>query len=154
MNGVYKTNIDCSFIRGMVENYCTLGEIQVHHLGLLFTSALLASVNSRPRLNFTSGTIIFHYSPHEQSSLVYYRVLIVQPFKYWYLLLIKQSFKYCYLLPIAHSFKYCYLLLKAILQKKTKNTSIKRKQTKKQTKHNITKQTNKKQNKTEQKTVL
>ena len=28
MNGVYKTNIDCSFIRGMVENYCTLGKIQ------------------------------------------------------------------------------------------------------------------------------
>ena len=28
MNGVYKTNIDCSFIRGMVENYCILGKIQ------------------------------------------------------------------------------------------------------------------------------
>ena len=28
MNGVYKTNIDCSFIRGMVENYCTLGKTQ------------------------------------------------------------------------------------------------------------------------------
>ena len=28
MNGVYKTNIDCSFIRGMVENYCTLSKIQ------------------------------------------------------------------------------------------------------------------------------
>ena len=27
-NGVYRTNIDCSFIRGMVENYCTLGKIQ------------------------------------------------------------------------------------------------------------------------------
>ena len=27
MNGVYKTNIDCSFIWGMVENYCTLGKI-------------------------------------------------------------------------------------------------------------------------------
>ena len=36
MNGVYKTNIDCSFIRGMVENYCTLGKIQpwpTVHLG-------------------------------------------------------------------------------------------------------------------------
>ena len=28
MNGVYKTNIDCSLIRGMVENYCTLGKPQ------------------------------------------------------------------------------------------------------------------------------
>ena len=28
MNGVYKTDIDCSLIRGMVENYCTLGKIQ------------------------------------------------------------------------------------------------------------------------------
>ena len=26
MNGVYKTNIDCSFIWGMVENYSTLGK--------------------------------------------------------------------------------------------------------------------------------
>ena len=36
MNGVYKTNIDCSFIRGMVENYCTLGKTQpwpTIHLG-------------------------------------------------------------------------------------------------------------------------
>ena len=52
MNGVYKTNIDCSFIRGMVENYCTLGKTQpwpTIHLGLR------ASVNSRPRLSFTSG---------------------------------------------------------------------------------------------------
>ena len=28
MNGVYKTNIDCSFIQGMVENYCTFRKIQ------------------------------------------------------------------------------------------------------------------------------
>ena len=28
MNGVYKTNSDCSFIRGVVENYCPRGEIQ------------------------------------------------------------------------------------------------------------------------------
>ena len=28
-------------------------------------------MNSRPRLNFTSGTIIFHHSPHEQSIFVY-----------------------------------------------------------------------------------
>ena len=27
MNGVYKTNIGCSFIREMAENYCTLGKI-------------------------------------------------------------------------------------------------------------------------------
>ena len=36
MNCVYKTNIDCSFIREMVENYCTLGKIQpwpTIHLG-------------------------------------------------------------------------------------------------------------------------
>ena len=37
MNGVYKTNIDCSFIPGMVENYCTLGKTQpwpTIHLGM------------------------------------------------------------------------------------------------------------------------
>ena len=28
MNGVYKTNIDCCFIRGMVESDCSLGKIQ------------------------------------------------------------------------------------------------------------------------------
>ena len=36
MNGVYKTNIDCSFIWGMVENYFTLGKTQpwpTIHLG-------------------------------------------------------------------------------------------------------------------------
>ena len=66
MNGVYKTNIDCSFIRRMVENYCTLGKF---NLSLLFTSALRASVNSGPRLNFTLETIIFHHSPHAQSIL-------------------------------------------------------------------------------------
>ena len=50
MNGVYKTNIDCSFIRGMVGNSCTLGKIQ--HWPILFTLALRALVNGRPRLNF------------------------------------------------------------------------------------------------------
>ena len=69
MNGVCKTNIDCSFIRGMVENYCTLDRI---YLSLLFTEA---PVNSRPRLNFTPGTITFHHSPHEQSIFVYYDLL-------------------------------------------------------------------------------
>ena len=36
MNGVYKTYIDCYFIQGMVENYCTLGKIHpwpTIHLG-------------------------------------------------------------------------------------------------------------------------
>ena len=36
MNWVCKTNIDCSFILGMVENYCTLDKIQplpTIHLG-------------------------------------------------------------------------------------------------------------------------
>ena len=36
MNGVHKTNIDCSFTREMVKNYCTLGKIQpwpTIHLG-------------------------------------------------------------------------------------------------------------------------
>ena len=65
MNGVYKTNIDCSFIQEMVGNYCTSVKF---NLGL-FASALWALVNSnsRPRFNFTSGTIIFHHSPHVQS---------------------------------------------------------------------------------------
>ena len=53
----------------MVKNYCTLGKF---NLGLLITSALQASMNSRPRLNFTSGTINFHHFPHEQSIFVYY----------------------------------------------------------------------------------
>ena len=63
MYGVYKTNIDCSLIRGMVESsvehYCTLGKNQPWPI-------------SRPRLNFTSGTIIFHHSPHKQSIFVYH----------------------------------------------------------------------------------
>ena len=41
------------------------------NVGILFTSALRASAKSIPRLNFTSGTINFHYSPHEQSIFVY-----------------------------------------------------------------------------------
>ena len=48
---VYKTNIDCSFIRGMVENYCTLGKTQswpTIHLG---PTGLI----SRLGLSFTSG---------------------------------------------------------------------------------------------------
>ena len=70
MNWVYKTNIDFSFIRGMIENYCTLGKIQpwpTIHLG-----PNRPRVNSRPRLNFTSGTIIYPHSPHEQSIFVWY----------------------------------------------------------------------------------
>ena len=38
-------------MRGMVENYCSRGEIQPW-------STILASVNSRPRLNFTEGALI------------------------------------------------------------------------------------------------
>ena len=40
VNGVCKTNVDCSFIQGMVENYWTLGKIQpwptihLHPMGL------------------------------------------------------------------------------------------------------------------------
>ena len=60
MNGVYKTDIDCSFIRGMVENYCTLGKIQ--HLPTIHRGTC------RQRLNFTSGTITIHRSSHEQSN--------------------------------------------------------------------------------------
>ena len=29
MNGVCKTNIDCSFVIEMVDNYCILGKIQL-----------------------------------------------------------------------------------------------------------------------------
>ena len=32
MNGMYKTNIDCSFIWGMVENYCPLGDGEIQPL--------------------------------------------------------------------------------------------------------------------------
>ena len=70
MNGVYKTNIDCSFIRGMVENYCTLCKIQP--LPTIHLGPTRASLKSRHRLNFTSGTIIFHHFPHEQSIFVQY----------------------------------------------------------------------------------
>ena len=68
MNEVYKTNIDCFFIRRMVENYCPLGKIQP------WLTILRASVNSRPRLNFTLGTTIFHHSPHGQSIFVSYHL--------------------------------------------------------------------------------
>ena len=56
MNVVYKTNIDCSFIQGMVEKYCTPGKIQ-------------------PSPIIHLGTIIFHHSTHEQSISVYYLCL-------------------------------------------------------------------------------
>ena len=68
MNGVYKTNIDCSFIREKVENYCTLGETQPWPI--LFTSALRASVNSRPGLGFTSGQL-FSTIPLMSSQYLY-----------------------------------------------------------------------------------
>ena len=50
-NGVYKTNIDCSFIRGMVENYCTLGKIQpwpTIHLGQVKVEFHLGNNNFPP----------------------------------------------------------------------------------------------------------
>ena len=68
--GCIKQNIDCSFIDGYGEKI--IAPSVKFNLRLLFTSALRASVNSRPRLNFTSGTIIFNHSPHEQSIFVYY----------------------------------------------------------------------------------
>ena len=63
MNGVYKTNIDCSFIQGMLENHCTLGKIQ---LWPTFTSALRALDNNFPSFR------------HEQSIFVYH--ILAQPF--------------------------------------------------------------------------
>ena len=50
----------------MVENYCPRDEIQpwpTIHLG----PTLRASVNSRLRLNFTKGTIIFYHSPNKRA---------------------------------------------------------------------------------------
>ena len=47
-----------------MENYCP--EVKLN-LGLLFTEARRAEVNSRPRLSFTEGTIIFHHSPNKRA---------------------------------------------------------------------------------------
>ena len=41
---------------GMVENYCPEVKLKIH---LLFTEARRAEVNSRPRLSFIEGTLIF-----------------------------------------------------------------------------------------------
>ena len=49
-----------------MENYCP--EVKLN-LGLLFTEARRAEVNSRPRLSFTEGTIIFYYSPNKEQSI-------------------------------------------------------------------------------------
>ena len=51
-------------MRGMVENYCP--EMKFN-LGLLFTEAHKEEVSSRPRLNFTKGTIIFYHSPNKRA---------------------------------------------------------------------------------------
>ena len=51
-------------MRGMVENYCPKVKL---NLGLLFTKARRAEVNSRPRLSFTEGTIIFYHSPNKRA---------------------------------------------------------------------------------------
>ena len=64
MSGLYKTNNACSFIQGVVENYCALSKIQ--HWPTIHRGPV------GPRLNFTSGTIIFYHSHHEQSIYVYY----------------------------------------------------------------------------------
>ena len=39
------------------------------NLGLLFTEARRAEVNSKPRLNFTEGTIIFYISRIKEQSI-------------------------------------------------------------------------------------
>ena len=66
MNGVYKTNIDCASIREMIKNHWALGKIQTWptiHLG----PTGRASVNSRSRLNFTSGTLRVGEEENEKS---------------------------------------------------------------------------------------
>ena len=58
----YKTNIDCSLIRGMVENYCTLCETQpwpTIHLD----PRLRASVNSIQILTAHEGNLICKITP-------------------------------------------------------------------------------------------
>ena len=60
MNGVYKTKYWLLFYLGNGRKL--LYPSVKFNLGLLFTSVLRALVNSWPRLNFTSGTIIFHHS--------------------------------------------------------------------------------------------
>ena len=47
-----------------MENYCP--EVKLN-LGLLFAEARRAEVNSRPRLSFTKGTIIFYHSPNKRA---------------------------------------------------------------------------------------
>ena len=47
-----------------MENYCP--EVKFN-LCLLFTEARRAEVNSRQRLNFTEGTIIFYHSPNKRA---------------------------------------------------------------------------------------
>ena len=49
-------------MREMVENYFSRGEF---NLGLLSTEVRKAEVNSRPRLNFTEGTMIFYHSTNK-----------------------------------------------------------------------------------------
>ena len=56
---MYKTNTDRFFIRGMVENYCTLGKIQ-------------------PWPTIHPGDNNFPLSPHEQSIFVYYIILTIE----------------------------------------------------------------------------
>ena len=79
MNVVYKTNIECSFIRGMVETYC--GKF---NFDLLFTLPLRAPgaglSEQQAKVDFHLGTIISHHPPHEQSIFVYN----FRPYRYVY----------------------------------------------------------------------
>ena len=99
-----KQFIDSSFIRGMVENYCTLGKMQ--------------PLPSWPRLNFKLGTIIFHHSPHELSIFVYYytefnlrflktRVLFIYLFIYYFLFL-------CFIFILFYLFIYLFIYFLAV----------------------------------------
>ena len=67
MNGVYKTNIDCSFIRRMVENNCTLGKIKPQptiHLG----PTGLGEYQAKAEFHLWGNN--FPPFPHEQSIFV------------------------------------------------------------------------------------
>ena len=48
-----------------MENYCP--EVNQLNLCLLFTEARRTEVNSRPRLSFTKGTIMFYHSPNKRA---------------------------------------------------------------------------------------
>ena len=69
----------------MAKSYCNLGKIQpwpTIHLGPTY------SLNNRPRLNFTYGTIICHHSLHEQLSSFRYKTNIHFLFIYLFIFII------------------------------------------------------------------